>query len=93
MSDSKRKEISRPDSPDLLPEIIPDYLSDSSDDETENTIGNVPIEWYDDFDHIGYDINGTKIQRPVGKDQLDSFLAEMDDPSSWYPKLQFNILF
>lgn len=70
--------------PELLPEIIPDYLSDSSDDEISNTIGNVPIEWYDDFDHIGYDISGNKIMRPVSKDQLDSFVAEMDDPNSWY---------
>jgi ribosome biogenesis protein ERB1 len=78
----EKRKISPSDSP--LPEIIPDYLSDSSDDETTNTIGNVPIEWYDDFDHIGYDINGSKIQRPaVSKDQLDSFVAEMDDPSSW----------
>lgn len=28
-------------------------LSDSSDDEHRNTIGNVPLEWYKHEDHIG----------------------------------------
>ncbi|KAJ3379322.1 Ribosome biogenesis protein 1 [Entophlyctis sp. JEL0112] len=69
----------------LLPDIIPDYASDDSDEETINTIGNVPIEWYDDYDHIGYDINGKKIKKPaaVSKDSLDKFLDSMDDPDSW----------
>ncbi|KAJ3286890.1 Ribosome biogenesis protein 1 [Rhizoclosmatium sp. JEL0117] len=68
-----------------LPEIIPDYASDDSDEETHNTIGNVPLEWYDDLDHIGYDINGKKIPKPKGmtKDALDEFLSSMDDPDSW----------
>ncbi|KAJ3031104.1 UNVERIFIED_CONTAM: Ribosome biogenesis protein 1 [Siphonaria sp. JEL0065] len=68
-----------------LPEIIPDYASDDSDEETINTIGNVPLEWYEDLDHIGYDINGKKIPKPKGltKDALDEFLSTMDDPDSW----------
>ncbi|KAJ3088410.1 Ribosome biogenesis protein 1, partial [Physocladia obscura] len=68
-----------------LPEIIPDYASDDSDEETINTIGNVPLEWYEDLDHIGYDIHGKKIPKPAAmtKDALDEFLSTMDDPDSW----------
>ena len=31
--------------------------------EAGNTIGNIPIKWYDKYDHIGYDLNGEKIMR------------------------------
>jgi ribosome biogenesis protein ERB1 len=32
--------------------------SDSEDEAPVNTIGNVPLHWYEDFDHVGYDIDG-----------------------------------
>ena len=38
-----------------------------SEDEPVNTIGNVPLHWYDDFDHVGYDIDGRKILRGTQK--------------------------
>lgn len=54
--------------------------SDSSDDEVApwNTIGNVPLEWYQDEKHIGYDIAGKKIKRKEKEDKLQSFLASED---------------
>mmetsp|Transcript_14970 Transcript_14970/g.26205 ORF Transcript_14970/g.26205 Transcript_14970/m.26205 type:complete len:786 (-) Transcript_14970:3564-5921(-) len=53
----------------------------SSDEEQEkNTIGNVPLHWYDDFDHIGYDKSGKKIVRKEGMDEVDKYLASKDDP-------------
>ncbi|KAK6093141.1 Ribosome biogenesis protein erb1 [Batrachochytrium dendrobatidis] len=64
-------------------EIDPFYDSDSSDEETHNTVGNIPMEWYDDFPHIGYDINGKKIMRPAQGDELDAFLSAMDDKDFW----------
>lgn len=66
-----------------LPVIEGDYLSDSSDDETHNTIGNVPMEWYKDYPHIGYDVNGRKIMKPAQGDDLDKFLSSMDDKNAW----------
>ncbi|KAL6073145.1 Ribosome biogenesis protein 1 [Balamuthia mandrillaris] len=57
--------------------------SEESDDETENTIGNVPLEWYKDYDHIGYDQEGRKIMKSQGKDALDRFLDRSDDPNYW----------
>ncbi|CEP12662.1 hypothetical protein [Parasitella parasitica] len=66
-----------------LPDIEGNYESDSSTEETENTIGNVPLEWYNDLPHIGYDIDGKKILKPATGDELDKFLATMEDPDSW----------
>jgi len=63
---------------------IPDEYAfgDSSDDEgVRNTIGDVPLEWYDDYDHIGYDVTGNKIYKPERGDQLDEWLKRMDDPN------------
>lgn len=67
----------------VYPQIEPDYDSDSSTEETTNRIGNVPLEWYDDYPHIGYDMNGKKVLRPAQGDALDNFLATMEDPESW----------
>lgn len=67
----------------VYPTIEPDYDSDSSTEETNNRIGNVPLEWYDDLPHIGYDVNGKKVMRPAQGDELDKFLATMEDPESW----------
>ena len=62
-----------------------DHLSDQeytdSDEENErNTIGNVPLHWYDDFDHIGYDKAGKPIVRSKKMDAIDKVLASRDDP-------------
>ncbi|KAF3794778.1 Ribosome biogenesis BOP1-like protein [Nymphaea thermarum] len=59
--------------------------SDSTDDKVPsiNTIGNVPLEWYEDEEHIGYDISGKKIKKQPRKDRLDAFLAETDDSKNW----------
>ena len=63
----------------------------SSDDEFEtNRIGNVPLEWYDDYDHLGCDISGKKVVKPgVGSgeggdskpmDSIDKLIASTNDP-------------
>ena len=59
-----------------------EYAFDSSDEEDiRNTIGNVPLQWYDDFDHLGYNLEGGKIRKPKRGDELDAFLNKMDDPN------------
>lgn len=67
----------------VYPEIEPDYDSDSSTEDAPNRIGNVPLEWYDDLPHIGYDVEGRKVMRPARGDELDKFLATVEDPSAW----------
>jgi len=62
-----------------------EYAEDSSDEEDiRNTVGNVPLEWYDDFPHVGYDLDGRRIYKPLRtRDELDQFLDKMDNPDYW----------
>ncbi|KAM6903382.1 ribosome biogenesis protein bop1 isoform 1-T1 [Lycodopsis pacificus] len=62
-----------------------EYQHDSSDEEDiRNTVGNIPMEWYKDFPHIGYNLDGKKIYKPIrNKDELDDFLDKMEDPNYW----------
>ncbi|KAI9112833.1 hypothetical protein K1719_016150 [Acacia pycnantha] len=66
-------------------EIHQGVETDSSEDEVapRNTIGDVPLKWYEDEPHIGYDVKGKRILKREKQDKLDSFLASADDPSSW----------
>lgn len=72
---------------------------DSSDDDIPNTIGNVPPEWYEGLDHVGYDLDGEPIPKDKGMqaegkllllfglifagDSVSQFLARKDDPNYW----------
>nr|VZI32324.1 unnamed protein product [Spirometra erinaceieuropaei] len=56
-----------------------EYDFDSSDEEDiRNTVGNVPMHWYDSFPHVGYDSSGRPIMKPGYKageqDAISSFL-------------------
>ncbi|DBA02708.1 TPA: LOW QUALITY PROTEIN: hypothetical protein N0F65_010533 [Lagenidium giganteum] len=53
----------------------------TTEHEVHNTIGNVPLRWYEDYDHIGYDVHGNKIIKSnVGADGIDNAIAAKDDP-------------
>ncbi|KAF2793329.1 ribosome biogenesis protein ERB1 [Melanomma pulvis-pyrius CBS 109.77] len=68
----------------IYQEIDPVYESDESDaPETTNTIGNIPLHYYDAYPHIGYDINGKKIMRPAKGEALDALLDSIDIPKGW----------
>ncbi|GAM87756.1 hypothetical protein ANO11243_057830 [Dothideomycetidae sp. 11243] len=68
----------------LYPEIDPVYDSDDSDVlQPVNTIGNIPLSYYDAYPHIGYDINGRKISRPAKGEALDALLDSIDIPEGW----------
>ncbi|XP_036001305.1 ribosome biogenesis protein bop1 [Fundulus heteroclitus] len=62
-----------------------EYDHDTSDEEDiRNTVGNIPMEWYKDFPHVGYDLDGKKIFKPIrNKDELDDFLEKMENPDYW----------
>uniref|UniRef100_L2FA03 Ribosome biogenesis protein ERB1 n=1 Tax=Colletotrichum fructicola (strain Nara gc5) TaxID=1213859 RepID=L2FA03_COLFN len=65
-------------------EIDPVYDSDDSDSqEAANTIGNIPLSFYDSYPHIGYDINGKKIMRPATGEALDALLETIEIPKGW----------
>ena len=60
------------------------YASDDSDAPLHtNTIGNIPLSFYDSYPHIGYDINGKKISRPAKGEALDALLDSIDVPRGW----------
>ncbi len=65
-------------------EIDPVYDSDDTDaQEPANTIGNIPLSFYDSYPHIGYDINGKKIMRPATGEALDALLDSIEVPKGW----------
>ncbi|POS88182.1 ribosome biogenesis protein erb1 [Erysiphe pulchra] len=65
-------------------EIEPGYDSDDSDAPvTTNTIGNIPLSFYDTYPHIGYDINGKKVMRPAKGEALDALLDSIEFPKGW----------
>jgi len=69
------------DNPIDIPINDNEYDHDSSDEEDlRNTIGNVPTNWYDEYDHIGYDVSGKKIIKPKRGDELENFLSRMENP-------------
>ncbi|QIX02260.1 hypothetical protein AMS68_007777 [Peltaster fructicola] len=72
----------------LYDEIEPNYDSDDSAIETSNTIGNIPLSYYDAYPHIGYDINGKKINRPAKGEALDSLLDSIDIPEGWTGRIR-----
>lgn len=63
----------------------PEYHdSDTSDEEDiRNTVGNIPMHWYDEYKHIGYDWDAKKIVKPPQGDQIDEFLRKIEDPNFW----------
>ncbi|KAJ8086374.1 Ribosome biogenesis protein erb1 [Marasmius tenuissimus] len=67
----------------VFPEIEPDYDSDSSTEDGPNRVGNIPMHWYDDLPHVGYDMNGKKVLKPARGDELDKFLETVEDPAAW----------
>ena len=59
-----------------------DLSSDDEEDVNANTIGRVPLHWYDAYDHIGYTVTGEKIVKRKGKDRIDLALAHHDGPNA-----------
>ncbi|CAG4933037.1 unnamed protein product [Parnassius apollo] len=62
-----------------------EYESGDTSDEEErvNTAGAVPSWWYDEYEHVGYDVEGRRIARPPRRDRIDEFLRKCEDPEFW----------
>lgn len=61
-----------------------DWSSDDDDAEgIGNRIGRVPIHWYDDFDHVGYDTHGNKVVKSASAagagDRIDQAIELQDN--------------
>lgn len=46
-------------------------------------MGNIPMEWYRDYAHLGYDVAGQKVAKGSKGDELDEFLDKMENPDYW----------
>ena len=46
-------------------------------------MGEVPLEWYKDELHVGYDREGRKVGKGPRRDKLDALLARNDGGSAW----------
>jgi ribosome biogenesis protein ERB1 len=60
-----------------------DHLSSDEEDEEGNTnrIGRVPIHWYADYDHVGYNVHGDKTMKSASLeegDRLDRAISKAD---------------
>jgi ribosome biogenesis protein ERB1 len=60
-----------------------DLSSDEEDEDGKgNRIGRVPLHWYDDTDHIGYDVHGEKVLKTVSNangDRIEQALVNQDN--------------
>ena len=80
---SKSEEKS--DDPEIAKLVHTDDLSSDDEDAegTGNRIGRVPLHWYDEYDHIGYDGHGSKVikqsSKGKGGDLLDKALQNEAD--------------
>ena len=65
-----------------------DNLSSDDEDEggTGNRIGRVPLHWYEDYEHMGYDAHGSKVMKSASAtgagDRLDQAIAQSDNAES-----------
>ncbi|MES1902321.1 MAG: Ribosome biogenesis protein 1 [Paramarteilia canceri] len=62
---------------------IDQSASETSDEEDViNTIGNVPLEWYKNYDHIGYDVSGKKVSQ-LSSNKIDQLIDRVGNPDTW----------
>merc|ERR1712191_1778 len=65
-------------------EVDSEYEStDSYDEDMRYAIGNVPMKWYEDLEHAGYDLDGKRIAKAPTMDQLDRLTEKMSNPDFW----------
>jgi ribosome biogenesis protein ERB1 len=76
------KESLNTESGKLEQQLHVDDLSSDDEEAGGNTIGRVPLHWYDAYDHIGYSITGEKVMKEKRGDTIDNAIANKDDPSS-----------
>ena len=78
---AKERELSLREKEAHIAAIHADDL-ESDDDTPLNTIGNVPLRWYDEYPHIGYNISGERIiKKDRDGDNLDALVNRADDPN------------
>eukprot|EP00300_Choanocystis_sp_HF-7_P041941 c8720_g1_i1.p1 GENE.c8720_g1_i1~~c8720_g1_i1.p1 ORF type:complete len:811 (+),score=149.91 c8720_g1_i1:114-2546(+) len=70
-------------------DLVAESSADDDDDDMHkaNTLGDIPLEWYDDFVHMGYDLDGKKIPKKTdgaaAADAIDRYISQTDNPDYW----------
>jgi len=59
------------------------YDSDSSDEDVLIRTGDIPQKWYNDFDHVGYNINATQVKKEEKEDEISNFLTKAKNKNWW----------
>ena len=78
-----KKVVEEPEAP------IPDDINlrdavDSSDEETLVRIGGVPLDWYEDYNHLGYTVEGQKVTKEeTDGSKIDEFMRRKEDKEWW----------
>ena len=61
---------------------LADESDSSEEDFSNNRVGDIPLEWYADEEHVGYDIEGRKLMKKE-KTALQQLLDTTDDPNAY----------
>ncbi|XP_039272736.1 ribosome biogenesis protein bop1-like [Styela clava] len=93
LSDERNQDQEKTESSSIIKRVTPSSdVTDANNDDNDtsdeedirNTVGNIPMKWYENFPHIGYDLDGKQISKPIrNMDELDKFLDKMDNPDYW----------
>ena len=51
--------------------------------EVRNMVGNIPLEWYDDQPHLGYDLDGRSITKPARRDEVSHTPSPAANEGVW----------
>lgn len=57
--------------------------ADSEDEEVLIKTGKVPRRWYDDFKHLGYDIEAKSVMKKAQESKIDELIRRSEDPKWW----------
>ena len=60
-----------------------DIDSSSSDEELVSRIGNVPHDWYAEYEHMGYNINSERVSKGNKESEIEHFLRRSKEKEWW----------
>ena len=43
-------------------------------------MGNIPLDWYEDYPHLGYDLGGQRITKPLKRDEVGLVSLQWKSP-------------
>lgn len=54
------------------------------DDQTTNRVGEIPMKFYNEYDHYGYNIKGDKLAKLPKKDELERMIEREEHPETYW---------